>query len=344
MDCQAAAVTSKSLSFNLIGKLLAPRFISGDVMHKNFKAAWSIPNGLVVEKLGPNLFLFSLNSEAEQARVLNQGSWLFEKKFLLLLSKPIPMVKPTPMVFKDATFWVHFCELSMDLYNRSMAERFGNAIGRFVDYDNGRGFGWKECLRVRVILDIGNPLRRGIKVRLAEPLGSIWMPIRSEKLPELCSFCGRIGHQSKDCVAFFLADDPSSQKHQYGMWMQYSGRSTNLFRSPSTSPLGKNSIMVYAFPTDQPSPVDGKMTFEGNGSAGLTTTANGSAANDSSSRPMDISPVPLEEVAATLMVENLNDKVDSSGINGQTELKAKKKLTYSENNEAVNLFHTHCGN
>lgn len=159
----------------------------------------------------------------------------------------------------------------MDLYNRSMAERLGNAIGRFVDYDNGRGFGWKESLRVRVTLDIGNPLRHGIKVRLAEPLGSIWTPIRYKKLPELCSFCGRIGHQSKDCEAFFLADGPSSQKHQYGMWMQYSGRNTNFFWSPSTSPMGKNTIMVDAFPADQPTSTKGKMNFEGF-SAELTTT------------------------------------------------------------------------
>lgn len=72
----------------------------------------------------------------------------------------------------------------MDLYNFSMAERLSNAIGRFEEYDNGgRGFGWKESLRVRVNLDITKPLRRGIKVNLEEPLGSCWTPIFDLQAP-----------------------------------------------------------------------------------------------------------------------------------------------------------------
>ncbi|MDV3193917.1 MAG: hypothetical protein Q8835_02510 [Sweet potato little leaf phytoplasma] len=125
------------------------------------------------------------------------------------------------MEFKDATFWVHFCELPMDLYNHLMAERLDNAIGQFEEFDNGggRGVGWKESLWVRVTMDITKPLRRGIKVKLDEPLGSIWTPIKYEKLPEICSYCGRIGHNSKECGSFYLVDGPSSQKHQYGTWM-----------------------------------------------------------------------------------------------------------------------------
>lgn len=158
VDRQAATITCKSLGFSLIGKLLAPRIIAGDVMRRTFKATWNIPNGLVVEKLGTNLFLFSLKYEEQQIQVLRQGPWLFDK-YLLVLSKPIPMVKPTAMEFKFVAFWVHFYELPMDLFNVSMAEKLENAIGRFEEYDNGRrGFGWKESLRVKVTLDIIRPL------------------------------------------------------------------------------------------------------------------------------------------------------------------------------------------
>lgn len=258
VDQHTTAITSKSLGFSLIEKLLAPRIISGEVMRKTFKAAWNIPSGLIVEKLGTNLFLFSLRSEEELARVMRQGPWLFDK-FLLVLSKPIPMVKPTTMEFKYATFWVHFCELPMDLYNLSMVERLSNAIGRFEEYDNGgRGFDWKESLQVRVTLDISKPLHRGINVKLEEPLGNCWTPIRYEKLPDLCSYCGRIGHSVKGCGSFYLADGSPSKKHQYGMWMNFSGRSSSLFRLPSTSPLEKNSIMVDITTATHSSPVDGQ--------------------------------------------------------------------------------------
>lgn len=115
----------------MVRKLLAPRIIVGDVMRKTFKAALNVPSGLTMEKLGTNLFLFSLRTEEEQAHILQQGPWVFEK-FLLVLSKPIPMIKPTTMEFKYAMFWVHFCELPMDLYNLSKVDRFGNAIGEGI--------------------------------------------------------------------------------------------------------------------------------------------------------------------------------------------------------------------
>lgn len=102
VDRQAVTITSKSLGYNLVGKLLAPRIISEEVMRKN-KATWGILIGLMVEKLGSNMFLFSLRSEEERTRVLRQEPWLFDK-FLLVLSKPIPMVKPTAMEFKYTTF------------------------------------------------------------------------------------------------------------------------------------------------------------------------------------------------------------------------------------------------
>lgn len=43
VDQQAALVTTSSMGASLIGKLLAPRIISGEVMRKTFKSAWSIP-------------------------------------------------------------------------------------------------------------------------------------------------------------------------------------------------------------------------------------------------------------------------------------------------------------
>lgn len=241
VDRQAAAVTGRSLGFSLIGKLLVPRVISGGVMRRNFKAAWNIPTGLTVEKLGLNLFLFNLRTKEEQTRILRQELWLFDQ-YILMLSKPIPMVKPQAMEFKMVSFWLHFYELPMDLYNSSMAERLGNAVGSFIDYDSGRR--WRESLRVRVHLDITRPLRRGIKVKLHDPLGSCWSPIRYEKLPELCSFCGIIGHTAHNCSSFILGGSSSSQRHQYDMWLQYSGRVNNFFRSPSTSPMGQNKIMT----------------------------------------------------------------------------------------------------
>lgn len=323
VDRQAAVATGKSLGFSLIGKLFAPRIISGDVMRRTFKSAWNIPKGLIVEKVGANLFLFSLRTEADQSRVLRQGPWLFDK-FLLALSKPIPMVKPTTMEFKFVAFWVHFCELPMDLYNQSMAECLGNAIGHFLEYDNGsRGYGWKKSLRVHVTLDIMRPLRRGIKVRLDEPLGSIWTPIKYKKMPEICGYCGRIGHGTKDCSSIFLADGPSSRQPEYGMWMAFNGRSSSVYRSPSTSPFGKKHLVLASSPNhnpfvSNPQVADSLTSFNQIGRSPTTSSGN---------RPMDISPA-MEETVTISVSDNLKPITALNLDINEADVSRVKKLEY----------------
>lgn len=143
----------------------------------------------------------------------------------------------------------------MDLYNASMVERLGNAIGRFEEYDiGGRGFRWKESLCFG-LLWISQDLS---KVNLDDPIGSCWTPIRYEKLLELCAFCGIIGHTSKDCSTFYLADGSPSQKHQYGSWMQFSERSSMMYRSQCSSLLRKNKMVADLSMVDLSTPQDGK--------------------------------------------------------------------------------------
>lgn len=324
VDRQAAVVTRQSLGFSLIGKLLARRIISGDVMRRTFKSAWNIPNGLIVEKLGANLFLFSLRSEADQIRVLRQEPWLFDK-FLLVLSRPIPMVKPTAMEFKFASFYVHFYELPMDLYTQSMVERLGNAIGQFQSYDNGgQGYGWKESLRVRVILDITRPLWRGIKVRLDEPLGSVWTSIKYEKFPDICAFCGRNDHGMRDCTFNFLESGSSSRRQEYGMWMAFNDRTSRVFRSPTNSPIGNQQLMA-ASPNWNPSlPTSLKIET----GARLDNSRKSSLMTGSGSRPMDISSV-MEENGPVLAICNTPTiNAGIYGINDSDFTKAKKKLFF----------------
>lgn len=329
VDRHAAAVTSKSLEFNLIRKLLCPRVISDDVMRRNFKAAWNIPNGLTVEKLGVNLFLFSLRSEEEQTRILKQEPWLFDK-FILVLSKPIPMVKAQAMDFKMVTFWVHFFELPMDLYNSAMVERLGNALGNFVDYDNGgRRHGWKESIRVRVQIDISKTLRRGIKVKLDEPLGSCWSLIRYKKLPELCSFCGIIGHTAHNCSSFYMDSGSSSQRHQYGMWLQYTGRTTSFFRSLSTSPMGQNKIMADIADGGDGTQVvaTGSISRKNDGSDGGVLEAQ---QQGSGTMPMEISPAMEDAVTFPLMAINPSSYDGNNGAGNADSSRVKKKLDFAD--------------
>lgn len=56
------------------------------------------------------------------------------------------------------------------------------------------------------------------------PLSGLWVPIRYERLPEICSFCGLTSHSSRDCALLLQSDCSVNHPHQYGDWLRFTGK------------------------------------------------------------------------------------------------------------------------
>lgn len=85
-----------------------------------------------------------------------------------------------------------------------MNEKVGRLVGEqigIVEEVEGvpDGVVWGEFLRIRVKIDITQPLMRDTHVDLG-PLGVFWVRFAYERLPNFCYGCGKVGHQYKDCV------------------------------------------------------------------------------------------------------------------------------------------------
>lgn len=118
-----------------------------------------------------------------------------------------------------------------------------------------------------------------------------------------------------------MGGSSSLQRHQYGMWLQYSGRTNNFFCSPSTSPLGQNKIMID-LQTRENSPQSTNM-----GAIAQKSVVD-SQKHDSDSKPMDISPAFDEAVTFSLpaAIQGSNDG-NQGGINADLST-VKKKLEF----------------
>lgn len=73
------------------------------------------------------------------------------------------------VTLREHEFWIMMHGLPHSLMSMSMGETLGSAIGRVmqVDCDPNRGCGG-EFLRIRVVIDIFLPFKRGLQVRLCE--------------------------------------------------------------------------------------------------------------------------------------------------------------------------------
>ncbi|KAK1551147.1 hypothetical protein Q3G72_031062 [Acer saccharum] len=83
---------------------------------------------------------------------------------------------------------------------RSQTCSFGGLVGQVKEIDAGES---GECvgqfIRIRVLIDITNPLKRGLRVALGDDEKVNEVMIYYERLPNFCYYCGKIGHLVRDC-------------------------------------------------------------------------------------------------------------------------------------------------
>uniref|UniRef100_A0A803MKJ2 CCHC-type domain-containing protein n=1 Tax=Chenopodium quinoa TaxID=63459 RepID=A0A803MKJ2_CHEQI len=73
-------------------------------------------------------------------------------------------------------------------------------------------------MRVKVMIDIAKPLRRGVMVAINAEKTS-WIGLKYERLGEFCYFCGKLGHTDRDCIEQEREDGESALVFQYGPFL-----------------------------------------------------------------------------------------------------------------------------
>jgi hypothetical protein len=109
-------------------------------------------------------------------------------------------------------FWVQVHNLPTGLMAERVGKTLANYIGSFVEYDkNNIGSFWREYMRLKVRVDIRQPLKKETRVKNQ---GGAWCTVnfKYEKLGVFCFVCGIIGHSENRCaIRFSMAEDDGSR-------------------------------------------------------------------------------------------------------------------------------------
>ena len=124
------------------------------------------------------------------------------------------------MELNKMTFWVQVHHLPVIFRTRRIAEQLYEAIGTTnVVTDEAETEG-EKFMRVRVTIDISQPLCRGRVISL-DSGKELWVSFKYERLPNLCYRCGRLTHDDRDCDLWVESEGSLfTEAQQFGPWVK----------------------------------------------------------------------------------------------------------------------------
>lgn len=204
----------------IAGKFYTKRRVNLEAIGRALRSVWRTKQDFEVSDLGENRVLFSFQIKEDLDRVLLQGPWSFDK-YILLLHKLKVGETVSSLTFHEATFWVQIHGLPTLSQTRDAGLSIGGILGKVEKVDVGdNGVNLGCFLRIRVTLDISQPLIRGRMVRMGGS-DSRWVEFKYERLPVFCYLCGRLDHDEKECIEWIRRAVPlKAEDKQYGPWLR----------------------------------------------------------------------------------------------------------------------------
>uniref|UniRef100_A0A803MX09 DUF4283 domain-containing protein n=1 Tax=Chenopodium quinoa TaxID=63459 RepID=A0A803MX09_CHEQI len=95
--------------------------------------------------------------------------------------------QPSEVSFTRSPFWIHLEDVPFNRRKAFVANEVGESLGGFIEYDASDPLGYEKVMRIKVLLDIEKPLRRGLRIATG-PSSSKWIGINrvtdSERIRE----------------------------------------------------------------------------------------------------------------------------------------------------------------
>lgn len=184
------------IALMMVGKLLTEIPFNFEAMKRTLRSVWRLKDEMAVRMINSNLFFFQFSSIADKNRVLQGSPWFFDNQ-LLLLKEIKGDEQISEVCFNNSPCWIRVYDVPFAKRNKMLANEIGECMGGLIEYDDSDPLGLDQFMRMKVSIDIGKPLRRGMKIATGNNTAK-WVDIKYERLGDFCYFCGRLGHIDRD--------------------------------------------------------------------------------------------------------------------------------------------------
>ncbi|XP_041001563.1 uncharacterized protein LOC121247253 [Juglans microcarpa x Juglans regia] len=208
----------------LLIKLLTRKHYNHEAFKQTMRKIWRPVRSMKYCDLSPVFTLVEFEDPRDKMKVLKEGPWSFNKQ-LVLVKEYDGMIQIDSLNIIHASFWIRIHDLPLMAYNMYIGKLIGGLLGEFLEVDLDEGeMEWGEYMRVRVRLDISQPLQRRKRLNLGGGK-SCWVRLSYEHLPDFCFTCGILGHTQREFDCYCL-ENVSSSSPTYASWL-LAGSSVN---------------------------------------------------------------------------------------------------------------------
>ncbi|MFQ6658804.1 hypothetical protein Gotur_027916 [Gossypium turneri] len=189
VSTKLGSINSQGFEAWAIGKIMSVEKVNREAMYLVFKSLWFTKEEVNFVALKEGVILVKFGNVEDRKRILNLSPWLFDH---------------IPLEYMDT-------QVAMDV---------GSATGEVIATDwHDREGGWREYIRLRVIIDIFKPLRRVVQFVNSESAVYV-CAIKYETLPIFCYSCGLISYSTQKCDKKVDLSKSNNTSFQYGNWLR----------------------------------------------------------------------------------------------------------------------------
>ena len=212
---------NSELSLCLVGKLWTTRRFNSNAFMNTITKIWSPSKGMDAKEIDTNLFLFQFFHWKDLERVVEGEPWFFDKN-VVVLKQVLSEARPSEIAetLTHAPFWVRIYDCPLGGRKERRIKVMAESIGTFIKTDDSCTKEWTKSIRTKILMDLREPFID--EITLEKENGQvITLPVKYERLPNICYYCGRVGHVEKDCEVKEEAGD-GGNTYGFGEWMRAS--------------------------------------------------------------------------------------------------------------------------
>lgn len=153
---------------------------------------------------------------------MSGGPWSFDGA-MLVVNTIEKGLDPLEVPLVELSFWVQLFGLPNGFMTEAAGKQLGDFFGSFLSYDpNNNSSIWRECMRIRIKVDVRKPLKR--KKNICRKNGAECIVLcKYERLGDFCFTCGMITHTERFCNKR-LSMNPQEALREWGAWLRAPAR------------------------------------------------------------------------------------------------------------------------